>query len=210
MIQRINLIPEELLGKHGGFKLPVKYIIVVILALLYIIPLNRHINNKLKAVTEEKGALEKKKDTISARNDDFAKLQKEVDTLQSSIEMVNTSKVALLKIIKERIFWSDVLKEISYNIPNKLWLHGIVSHDNIIDDEVDSDENIIIEKTVKSITIKGSAYKNKTIKDFVKNLEESFFLNEIKLAYIRKNVLNEIYIVYNFEIRAKLSESTLD
>ncbi len=68
----------------------------------------------------------------------------------------------------------------------------------------DEDEPEFIEKDIKVVKIRGSSYNNKIITSFIKKLEDSYYLDEVKLNFTEKEIINDIFITYNFEIVSRL------
>jgi Tfp pilus assembly protein PilN len=209
MIQRVNLIPEEFKVKKTRTRFPAKYLIVIILGLLYITPLNMSINAKIKDIDSKKSALEKEKLELVTNNMKFTSLRQETEKTIKEISLINKISVELKDVIKDRVFWSDVLKEVSFLVPKKLWLDNISSRDVTVDiDEKEGvkDASKIVMKTVKEVVITGSSYNNETITSFIRSLEGSYFLDEITLKYVKKRIINKDFTVYDFEVVSRLRE----
>jgi len=214
MIDRINLLPEEMQAKKTFAKLPVRYIVVILLGLFYIIPAHLKINSSVKKANQKVASLDKKLKLIKADNQEFTDLHSEAEKLIDELKSVRKISTALSKVIVDRILWADTLKEISFMVPKKLWLSSLASHDYIIsvedsdtdDNDDDGEKSEPVEIIKKIVTIKGSSYNSKVIKKFVKELEVSYFLEDVKLKYVKKRIINDIYTVYDFEASSKLKD----
>lgn len=207
MIQRINLIPLEFQPRKISVKLPVKYFVVIALGLLYILPMNSRINSQIKKADEAKLALESKKLELVTRNMNYVNLLESIESREKTLSILENKSAILRDVVKTRIFWSDILKEISFIIPDNLWLNEIFSNTLITNtDDDDNKETETVEKKIKEVKIRGSSYNNKVITEFVEKLEHSYFLNEVRLRYTEKRVIKDKYIVYDFEVAAQLKE----
>jgi Tfp pilus assembly protein PilN len=195
MIDRVNLIPDELKAKKTTVKLPFKYLTVLGLGLIYIATFHIGISKKVNEMDKKIAALKETKLKLAA-----------AEKLMDRIDLIKKTSATLTEVVKKRIYWSDILKEMSHIIPQDLWLKSLSSRDTTIVVDIEgSDETV--EKLYKELIIKGSAYKNETIKTFVENLENSYFLDKIKLSYTQKRTINKVFTTYEFEVVSKLKES---
>ncbi len=227
MIDRINLIPEEFAPKKINFFLPLKYIILVALALGIIVPLHQKVTRESKSTLAKEQELMRKSIKLQADNVRFVKLKTEVDKKRVEIELLHTRSKALKGIVKNKLLWSEVLKEVSYLVPEKVWLSEVFSQTStvIINDrsaaegtngdaegddsgsEKKENQKNIVEKSEKKVTIRGSSFNGKLVSVFIANLEKSYFLEDIKLDYLKKRIDTKKTVTYNFKIVSKLKEA---
>ncbi len=85
MIQRINFIPEDLKTKRAKLILPVKYLAVVAVGIVFIILMHLNITNKIKKIDAKKMELDNRKLKLIADNMKFLTLQQDVGALTKAL-----------------------------------------------------------------------------------------------------------------------------
>ncbi|MEZ4752151.1 MAG: PilN domain-containing protein [Bdellovibrionota bacterium] len=80
----------------------------------------------------------------------------------------------------------SVLDAIGQSLPKKAWL-----------------EEIRVKFTARDLTLKGLAYTNEQISDYMDKLSESVYLNEVKLVEVTTRRLSNNVDVRNFEVGAR-------
>lgn len=108
---------------------------------------------------------------------EIARLTGEVDVATSRREVVKLEEEKRLdfikKLVKERIIWSEIMRELSLGIPEEVWLTDLESRDSKRPDR-------------KEIRMVGSAKSHLDITKFITLLEGSSYFSDISLIYIQK------------------------
>jgi Tfp pilus assembly protein PilN len=116
-------------------------------------------------------------------------LQQQADALRKELAAVSPTgmtrdKAALIQdILKERVLWSQVFKQLSLIVPNGLWFDYL---EGISDGKA-------------QIRIKGGAFSYLPIADFMHSMEKSGYLEEPQLSYAQRSVVQGRDVV-GFEI----------
>lgn len=105
---------------------------------------------------------------------------------KETIKLEEEKRLDLIKkLVKERIIWSEVLRELSLTIPEDVWLTDLESRDSKRPDK-------------KEIRMVGFAKSHLDITKFITLLEGSSYLSDISLVYAQKG--EEPAGKVNFEI----------
>jgi Tfp pilus assembly protein PilN len=126
---------------------------------------------------------------LAALNTQKQTLQQQADGLRKELAVVSPTgmtrdKAALIHdILKERVLWSQVFKQLSLIVPNGLWFDYL---EGVSDDKAE-------------IRIKGGSFSYLSIADFMRSMEKSGYFLEPQLSYAQKAVVQGQDVV-GFEI----------
>lgn len=131
-------------------------------------------------------ALQNRLNSLNAQKQE---LQQQADALRKELAVVSPSgmtrdKAALIQdVLKERVLWSEVFKQLSLIVPNGLWFDFLEG----------------ISEGKAEIKIKGGAFSYLSIADFMLSMEKSGYLEDPQLSYAQKTVVQGQDVV-GFEI----------
>ena len=126
---------------------------------------------------------------LAALNAQKQLLQQQADALRKELAVVSPTgmtrdKAALIQdILKERVLWSQVFKQLSIIVPKGLWFDYL---EGISDGKAE-------------IKIKGGAFSYLSIADFMLSMEKSAYFLDPQLSYAQKSVVQGQDVV-GFEI----------
>lgn len=105
---------------------------------------------------------------------------------KETIRLEEEKRLDLIKkLVKERIIWSEILRDLSLTIPEDVWLTDLESRDSRRSDR-------------KEIRMVGFAKSHLDITRFITLLEGSSYLTDISLVYAQRG--EELAGKVNFEI----------
>ena len=126
---------------------------------------------------------------LTALNVQKQELQQQADALRKELAVVSPTgmtrdKAALIQdILKERVLWSQVFKQLSFIVPKGLWFDYLEG----------------ISDAKAEIKIKGGAFSYLSIADFMLSMEKSGYFQDPQLSYAQKSVVQGQDVV-GFEI----------
>jgi Tfp pilus assembly protein PilN len=133
---------------------------------------------------------------LAALNTQKQALQQQADGLRKELAIVSPTgmtrdKAALIHdILKERVLWSKVFKQLSLIVPNGLWFDYL---EGVSDDKAE-------------IRIKGGSFSYLSIADFMRSMEKSGYFLDPQLSYAQKAVVQGQDVV-GFEIICGMKKS---
>ena len=206
MIDRINLMPEVFIERKRTTNFPVRYIVVAALGIAIVVIANARINRNIKELTARKQSLMQEHLKVLSSNILIDNLHQEAESKKEEISNLENKAESLRSVIAGRVHWSDILKEIAYLVPENVWLNEIRSKTVTVEiaDESGEGDAKTVEKVIKDVILKGSSYNNSIIAEFISNLENSYFLQDVDLRFVKKVMVKEVFITYDFEVRMTL------
>ncbi len=193
MIKGINLIPEEL---SRYYRLRKWRRIIIFFSCVYVISLASIFMYQRYLISQKMVELKRlvvEKEVLVAKSQEYTRILQRIQDIQRREEEIKRRFAFLSEVEKKRITWSGMLKRISNDIPDGVWLRGMSTSD--------------IEKTEgKRIRFLGSAVSNRGVAEFIFTLENSPIFGDISLAYLQKREQDSI-TVYDFEVHANLQRT---
>lgn len=193
MARGINLIPEEI---QAGWRLrrirtALAGAAAVYLALMFMVFMTQisRINSKKAALAFAAG----ERDALLAKNAPYLELAKKYKELQQAEAELKKKLNVTSDLNEKRVSWATVLKKLSYDVPQGVWLRSISTSD-------------IQGTNGKKIRFLGTSRTNKGITDFVFTLENAPHLQDVALSYSQKRDYKSS-TVYDFEIYAALRKT---
>lgn len=190
MIERINLIPDEIRSKKkAGQRRP----LIVGFLIVYVILLGTvyyYQKTRVKGKLNTMETIRKEKDELMAQNARYRDVIERINQTQKREDEIRKRLVVISAILDNRIYWSEILKNITHTVPDGVWLTSMSTYDltNVVG---------------KGVKFSGTAISNSGIAEFVFALENSRFFGNILLSYTQKRELNGRDL-YDFEITADL------
>lgn len=199
MIERINLIPDEILiDKKAVQKRPLIISVFVIyflcLGAVYIYQkakVKKRLNNVEQARMQ--------RDELIAQNTRYREVIERINLVQKREEDIKKRLAVISAILEERIYWSEILRNLTHRIPDGIWLTSLSTND-LAKVPGKSPADSIGGKGVK---FNGTALSNSAIAAFVFALENSSDFENVVLVYSQKNESQDRDL-YDFEISADL------
>ncbi len=190
----INLLTAELAG-GGGIQVPFKSLAwVALVAVPFVLVAAGYgrevvsalrLRSRLAEVTAKRDAVNLELVTLSGR----------IDTVQKGeaqrVSDVQKRTSAMREILNDRIAWSDVLREVSFLVPDGVFLTNLESS------EVAGGILSTAEKQVRCV---GFARSHAGVTRLLSALEMSPWFSQVALGYSQQGAADQV----NFEITARL------
>ena len=203
MIERINLIPDEMLiGKKAGQKRP----FIIGILILYVLGLGAvYIYQKAK-VRERLNNVEetrRQRDELIAQNARYREVIERISLAQKREEDIKKRLAVISSLLEDRVYWSEILRNTTHRIPDGIWLTSLSTNDLAKVSGKPPAEST----GSKGVKFNGTALSNSTIAAFVFALENSRDFGNVVLAYSQKNEFQGRDL-YDFEISADLRKAS--
>lgn len=195
MIERINLIPDEILvDKKTVQKRPLIISVLVIyflcLGAVYIYQ-KAKVKKRLNNVEQAK----MQRDELIAQNTRYREVIERINLVQKREDDIKKRLAVISSILEERVYWSEILRNLTHRIPDGIWLTSLSTND-LAKEPGKSPADSIGGKGVK---FNGTALSNSAIAAFVFALENSSDFENVVLVYSQKNESQDRDL-YDFEI----------
>ncbi|MBI5286666.1 MAG: PilN domain-containing protein [Deltaproteobacteria bacterium] len=190
MIERINLLPDEIKRARRKAHIRSSIIVFLVIYVAVIVALYLHQRGQIRNGLSHLEGLKREKDLLIEQNIKYKEVidrismikQKEGD-IQKRLEIIGF-------ILDERIYWSRVLRAITHLVPEGMWLTSLSTHD-------------LPKGTGKGIRFTGLALSNLHIARLIFAIENSPFFHKVSLSYSQKKEFKGRE-VYDFEITSEL------
>jgi Tfp pilus assembly protein PilN len=198
VIDRINLLPEELKRAEKKKQIRKGLALFVALNMLCLVLLHFHqksiVMDKEKIVSsfkEERRALLSKQKSYRTIGDNLKLIEKKNREIERRMELVTS-------IVSSKIYWSEILRRVTLLIPESLWLTSISSY-NLGDESTEK-------PGIKGIKFNGTASSNGQIAQFIFSLENSSIFENIFLTFTAKRTHLEQEL-FDFELNADIGSN---
>ena len=174
MRQHINLlIAEAERGEGTDYKGPA--IIITLFAPIIILLLAYGFEKReIVTLKKELANLTSKRDGVKM---EIARLTGEIEATVSRREVVRVEEEKRLdlinRLVRERILWSEVMRELSHTVPEEVWLTNLESGSSKRADR-------------KEVRLVGLARSHLDLTRFITRLEGSNYFSDISLIYAQK------------------------
>jgi len=177
---RINLLSERKVKKAMPMQaviIPAVVITVLTLVVLgiYTFSLNSNINKLRAEKTEKQRRLDEIKDAI-----------KQVEGFEKDNELYRQMVKTVVSLKKKQVLPLRLLDEVSARLPQGVWLESLKDKKGSID-------------------IRGFAFTNPNIVDYVQNLKNSKYIADVTLIESKLKRVED-YTLYEFKISFRLKE----
>jgi len=175
-LKDINLIPEEIKLHELNRKRRTKNLIgfVVVLCIIMAILLLPQIY--IRNLESEKAVLNKQLNNINDKKDSYSELQNKMKYYSSKQDIIK-------RLSKKKIDITEILDDISSNVP-----------DNVSMTDIKFSGNVIV--------ITGDTYMNKYLSDFMLNMRKLDYVDDISLLDTKKS--DNGLIQYTLQIKLKV------
>ncbi|MBI3755467.1 MAG: PilN domain-containing protein, partial [Deltaproteobacteria bacterium] len=144
----------------------------------------------------------RQRDELIAQSARYKEVIERINLAQKKEEDIKKRLAVIDSLLQGRIYWSEILRNITHLIPDGIWFASMSTYDL-----VKGAGNVQAEQAGgKSVKFNGTALSNSRIAEFVFALENSQFFGNVLLAYSQKREFHGRDL-YDFEITADLKEA---
>lgn len=191
----INLIPDDVVRARLAKKVRVG---LIAFAVVYTVFLAVVFAFQRLDIRDKREALEqieaRQKEIFSSGSRPAELAVKLADTKRVETEL--TQKInAASGFSGKKIAWAYVLKRLSADIPEGVWLRGIATSES--------------DSALKRVRLTGSSTSNSLVADFISALENSGMYKDLSLTYTQKRELAGGGSVYDFELHMDLKRTEM-
>lgn len=173
MIQRINLLPEDLRTVNKRpFYFSASLSIILFLSTLYIVN-NTHKAN-IRALETKRDSLRQSIALLARQDTKYREIIDKIKVFEAKKKGIEGRAGVVNRISEGNTRWSNPLYELSNIVPAGLWLSSLSSSDIMAGD-----------KKIKGIRVSGMAFSSSRITDFMAAVEASPFFEGVSLAYVQ-------------------------
>jgi Tfp pilus assembly protein PilN len=164
----------------------------------------RALGHQLQQIASQRDALTKE---VTRLTGEITNFQHQQTTERQEAERKLTAVKGLLK---DRILWSEVFREVSFIVPPGVWLTSIEAAEpgSVVAGGASSGARLLQATEGKQVKFSGFAKSNAAVTQFIAALERSEHFTEISLVYSQRNPEPGSQQV-NFEIAANLRTARL-
>jgi Tfp pilus assembly protein PilN len=211
----INLLPQELRRKSGGFGVPKATRFGIVAAVVFvgvIVGLTYMQRTKLAVITSDIARVEAK----------AQRMQKDIELVDRLVD-VKTRIVRRLTAIetldRNRAAWVQNMEDLATVIPEFLWLSSFQQGDANAgvrqrnrralaanQQPLNADSIAAVQR---KLTLQGFCYTVSSLANFITNLQDSPRFSDIRLQYAHGTKLNERH-VYDFQVMCQLEPIDAD
>lgn len=191
MIQRINLLPEELRTVNKrSFYLIASLSIVLFISTLYIVNNTKKVT--IKALEAKRDSLRESVAALAQQNALYRAVSDKINATEAKKKGIEARAGLVKRISDSNVRWSGPLYELSKIVPEGLWLSSLSSSDIAGGD-----------KNVKGIKVVGTSFSSSRITEFMAAAEASPFFEGVSLSYVQ-NTEYKGRDAFSFEITFRI------
>lgn len=208
MIERINLIPDEIQRKRrAGQKRP----LTIFLLVIYVFGLGGlyfYQHTKVKGRLNNMEQVRKQRDELIAQSARYKEAIERINIAQRREEDIKKRLEVIGALLEGRVCWSEILRNITHIVPNGIWLASLSTYDlakGSGNAQADPAGGLSSGASIggKGVKFNGTALSNSRIAEFVFAMENSQFFRNVLLSYSQKREFQGRDL-YDFEITADL------
>ncbi len=191
MIKGINLMPDEI--KEGWRLKRWRRTFILAAAAYLVVPGLVYFRQQtvIREKRAEEAALLKEKASLAGKDAIYTELSRRIrDVRQAETELKKNVNVTA-DLVDKRISWSTVLKKLSHDAPQGLWLKNLSTSDAA---------------GGKKLRVLGAALSNRAVADFIFTLENSGYFDNVALSYTQRRDFDS-ETIYDFELSASLRKT---
>ena len=179
---KINLLPFELTQKEEKTRRQVFAFFLMILLMSVLMILGTHfLNKRILFVQGQNKKISQQIKTYKEKADRITKIKADIDLLDNKLSLISS-----LKSHKKDIFiLFNSMSELI--VPERMWLESFHTEEN-------------------KLTIKGVAFDNPTIAEFMENLEQSMLFTKIDLKSAKMKTFQGDIKLRSFELQCGLKK----
>ncbi len=180
---RINLLPFRVARKKESIRKQVSiFLLLIFLTIVALVWYTMLINNQILEVKEKTKQVNHQILKYKEKADRVAKIKKNLKILEEKLEIVSSLK----KQRGKQLILFDSMTDLI--VPERMWLESFKTNEN-------------------SVTIKGIAFDNPTIADFMEKLENSSIFDKVDLKTAKIKIFKDGIMLKSFELLCSKEKS---
>jgi type IV pilus assembly protein PilN len=173
---RINLLPFRVARRKENIRKQISiFLLCVLLILAALFLYTQSMNKKIANIKEKTIKVERQIATYKEKADRVAQIKKDLKILEEKLEIV----ASLKKQRKKQLILFDAMTDLI--VPTRMWLESFKTNGN-------------------SVIIKGIAFDNPTIADFMEKLEKSSLFSSVDLKTAKMKKFKNDVMLKSFEL----------
>ncbi|MBT3386517.1 MAG: pilus assembly protein PilN [Desulfobacula sp.] len=173
---RINLLPFRVARKKESIRKQISiFLLLIFLTIVALFWYTMLINNQILVVKEKTKQVNHQILKYKKKADRVAKIKKNLKILEEKLEIVSSLK----KQRGKQLILFDSMTDLI--VPERMWLESFKTNKN-------------------SVTIKGIAFDNPTIADFMEKLENSSIFGKVDLKTAKIKIFKDGVMLKSFEL----------
>ncbi len=173
---KINLLPFRIARKKENIRKQISiFLLFILLTMVALFWYTQFINKKITSIKDKTIQVNHQITKYKEKADRVAQIKKDLKILEEKLEIVSLLKKQRKK---QLILFDDMTQLI---VPTRMWLESFKTDHN-------------------SVTIKGVAFDNPTIADFMEKLENSSLFSTIDLKTAKMKKFNNDVMLKSFEL----------
>ncbi|CCK78753.1 MULTISPECIES: PilN domain-containing protein [Desulfobacula] len=173
---RINLLPFRIARKKENIRRQISvFLLLILLTVVALVWYTITVNKQILTVKEKTNQVNSQISKYKEKADRVAKIKKDLKVLEDKLEIVSLLK----KQREKQLLLFDGMTDLI--VPERMWLESFkTSNDNV--------------------TIKGVAFDNPTIADFMEKLEKSILFSKVDLKTAQMRKFKNDVMLKSFEL----------
>lgn len=177
---RINLLPFRAARTKENIRRQVSiFLLSFVLATIILSYYNSHLSGKIKTLNSNIASLNKEVNIYRKKAQEVDRIKKNLDIMRKKLDVINNLERNRKEPVVMMETFSDVL------IPQRMWLIDIECRNNVVN-------------------LKGVALDNKTVADFMTNLEKTPIFSGVSLKTLKQKKMQKSMNLKSFEIACNL------
>ena len=173
---RINLLPFRVARKKENVRRQISiFLLLILFTAVMLVWYTGVMNTQIKTVKEKTKQVDSQILKDKEKADRVAKIKKDLKILKEKLEIVSS----LQKQRKKQLILFDSMTDLI--VPERMWIESFKTDNN-------------------TVTIKGIAFDNPTIADFMKNLEKSPLFSKVDLKTAKMKKFKDGLNLKSFEL----------
>jgi len=180
---RINLLPFRVARTKESIRKQISiFLLLIFLTIVALVWYTMHINSQILVVKEKTKQVNHQILKYKKKADRVAKIKKNLKILEEKLEIVSSLK----KQRGKQLILFDSMTD--FIVPERMWLESFKTNKN-------------------SVTIKGIAFDNPTIADFMEKLENSSIFGKVDLKTAKIKMFKDGVMLKSFELLCSKEKS---
>lgn len=180
---RINLLPFRVARKKENIRRQISiFVLLIILTILSLFWYTSVMNRQILTIIEKTEQVNSQILQYKEKAERVARIKKDLKVLEEKLEIVSSLKK---QREKQLILFEGMTGLI---VPERMWLENFQTNEN-------------------SVTIKGIAFDNPTIADFMEKLEKSTLFNKVDLKTAKIKKFKDNVMLKSFELLCSKEKS---
>ncbi len=130
---------------------------------------------------------------LNLKNNELNLKIAELMTVKKNLNKEQEKEDAIQELLKGRLLWSSVFKELTLLVPKEIWLVSL--------------NNELVNETQKKIEITGESLSAEAVTHFFKSLEESYYFSQVRLVFVEKQ-LDKSPSLYRFRFNCLIHNNS--